>query len=211
MAFQAPHSTANTLPANVINFSVAHLGNGTITGINSTSGTLNYIETELPALSIFTINLSLPSGGTLQFLHSLGNTGYDVPTGTGLSYSSTQSYANASGPLSASDNGWAQLYDSTDTFFLGTVYPGYLSSSASIDPSLLSGTATFTNNQTGGPAVLEIDFEGSGTSNSSAPILASYSLTAETPLPAALPLFATGLGALGLLGWRRRRNSVSVK
>ena len=32
-----------------------------------------------------------------------------------------------------------------------------------------------------------------------------------TPLPATLPLFATGLGALGLLGWRRRRNSVSVK
>jgi hypothetical protein len=28
---------------------------------------------------------------------------------------------------------------------------------------------------------------------------------AETPLPAALPLFATGLGALGLLGWRRKR------
>ena len=28
---------------------------------------------------------------------------------------------------------------------------------------------------------------------------------APTPLPAALPLFATGLGALGLLGWRRKR------
>jgi hypothetical protein len=26
-----------------------------------------------------------------------------------------------------------------------------------------------------------------------------------TPLPAALPLFASGLGALGLLGWRRKR------
>jgi len=26
-----------------------------------------------------------------------------------------------------------------------------------------------------------------------------------TPLPAALPLFASGLGALGMLGWRRRR------
>jgi len=26
-----------------------------------------------------------------------------------------------------------------------------------------------------------------------------------TPLPAALPLFATGIGALGLLGWYRRR------
>jgi hypothetical protein len=31
-----------------------------------------------------------------------------------------------------------------------------------------------------------------------------------TPLPAALPLFATGLGALGLLGWRRKRNSAVV-
>ena len=29
----------------------------------------------------------------------------------------------------------------------------------------------------------------------------------ETPLPAALPLFATGLGALGLLGWRRKRKA----
>ena len=30
-----------------------------------------------------------------------------------------------------------------------------------------------------------------------------------TPLPAALPLFATGLGALGLLGWRRKRKQVA--
>ena len=29
-----------------------------------------------------------------------------------------------------------------------------------------------------------------------------------TPLPAALPLFATGLGALGLLGWRRKRSTL---
>jgi hypothetical protein len=29
----------------------------------------------------------------------------------------------------------------------------------------------------------------------------------ETPLPAALPLFASGLGALGLFGWRRKRKA----
>jgi hypothetical protein len=29
----------------------------------------------------------------------------------------------------------------------------------------------------------------------------------EAPLPAALPLFATGLGALGLIGWRRKRKA----
>ena len=31
-----------------------------------------------------------------------------------------------------------------------------------------------------------------------------------TPLPAALPLFATGLGALGLLGWRRKRKAAAA-
>jgi hypothetical protein len=31
-----------------------------------------------------------------------------------------------------------------------------------------------------------------------------------TPLPAALPLFATGIGALGLLGWRRKRKAQAV-
>jgi|SRR5215472_100294 len=30
---------------------------------------------------------------------------------------------------------------------------------------------------------------------------------AATPLPAALPLFASGLGAMGLLGWRRKRKA----
>ena len=31
-----------------------------------------------------------------------------------------------------------------------------------------------------------------------------------TPLPGALPLFAGGLGALGLLGWRRKRKAAAV-
>jgi len=38
----------------------------------------------------------------------------------------------------------------------------------------------------------------------------STSLSSETPLPAALPLFATGLGALGLLGWRRKRKAAAI-
>jgi CHRD domain len=32
----------------------------------------------------------------------------------------------------------------------------------------------------------------------------------ETPLPSALPLFASGLGALGLLGWRRKRKNAAA-
>jgi hypothetical protein len=38
----------------------------------------------------------------------------------------------------------------------------------------------------------------------------SFDITATTPLPAALPLFATGLGALGLLGRRRKRKAAAV-
>jgi hypothetical protein len=33
---------------------------------------------------------------------------------------------------------------------------------------------------------------------------------ATTPLPAALPLFATGLGGLSLLGWRRKRKAQAI-
>jgi hypothetical protein len=35
----------------------------------------------------------------------------------------------------------------------------------------------------------------------------NFGVPAPVPLPGALPLFATGLGALGLLGWRRKRKA----
>jgi len=39
----------------------------------------------------------------------------------------------------------------------------------------------------------------------------TFSLTGDVvPLPATLPLFATGLGALGLLGWRRKRKALEM-
>jgi hypothetical protein len=38
----------------------------------------------------------------------------------------------------------------------------------------------------------------------------AYSDVEATPLPAALPLLATGLGALGLLGWRRKRKNAAL-
>jgi hypothetical protein len=36
------------------------------------------------------------------------------------------------------------------------------------------------------------------------------SAVAATPIPAALPLFATGLAGLGLLGWRRKRRAQAI-
>lgn len=51
----------------------------------------------------------------------------------------------------------------------------------------------FSQNDEGGLGVMDQSF-------------AAEDITA-TPLPAAFPLFATGLGALGLLGWRRKRKA----
>jgi hypothetical protein len=35
-------------------------------------------------------------------------------------------------------------------------------------------------------------------------------ITTTTPVPATLPLFATDLGAIGLLGWRKKRKGQAV-
>jgi hypothetical protein len=43
----------------------------------------------------------------------------------------------------------------------------------------------------------------------SAPVIDNIAAN-PTPLPAALPLFATGLSALGLLGWRRKRKNAAL-
>jgi hypothetical protein len=43
-----------------------------------------------------------------------------------------------------------------------------------------------------------------GTSHEASPIFDDVQIS-ESPLPAALPLFASGLGALGFIGWRRKR------
>ena len=41
-------------------------------------------------------------------------------------------------------------------------------------------------------------------------LLSASSTGNETPLPAAFPLFAGGLGAMGLLGWRRKRKNAAI-
>jgi hypothetical protein len=73
-------------------------------------------------------------------------------------------------------------------FFLASVLPGTL------NISTLSGALFL-----GGPGTVDYSIN-IGLPNG------AY----VTPLPAALPLFATGLGALGLLGWRRKRRAAAA-
>ena len=49
--------------------------------------------------------------------------------------------------------------------------------------------------------------EATANTTDNTPNVLLHELDVTTPLPAALPLFATGLGAVGLLGWRRKRKA----
>jgi hypothetical protein len=63
----------------------------------------------------------------------------------------------------------------------------------------------FTASPTGTALLLFTQASPSGSQAS--PIFDNVRITDATPLPAALPLFASGLGALGFLGWRRKRRA----
>jgi hypothetical protein len=55
-------------------------------------------------------------------------------------------------------------------------------------------------------SVINIDFQdGISLLSGAITTTATVTLVSETPLPAALPLFVGGLGALGVLGWHRKR------
>jgi hypothetical protein len=80
----------------------------------------------------------------------------------------------------------------------GNLYSAYINGSTT--PATTFTSSLFTSGYTG---VYDHDiFNGAQTFD-------NFAITIpETPLPAALPLFATVLGALGLIGWRRKHTRV---
>ena len=63
----------------------------------------------------------------------------------------------------------------------------------------------------GSDVLTEIDFLSFGQGAAGEPFIAAITTsTSQTPLPAALPLFASGLGLMGLFSRRRNRNAAGV-
>jgi hypothetical protein len=75
----------------------------------------------------------------------------------------------------------------------------------------LNDSATFTINITGltSASVVNSATFSFGTTEG-AELVTGVDPPITTPLPSALPLFATGIGGLGLLGWRRKRKAKAV-
>ena len=118
------------------------------------------------------------------------------------SFTGPTSFGSGGAPISAtSDTGPLVGLGVNPSLFL-SVPQGYLSGNLS-DSATYDG-ATFTSLGVT-PGTYTWTW-GSGDSASSFTIDA----VATTPLPATLPLFAGGLGALGLLGWRRKRKAQAI-
>ena len=92
-------------------------------------------------------------------------------------------------------------------FFLAAAFPlGSNLANASPTPPEIMPLAFF---QGGAP----LSFSGPIVAFDAPVIVGEWDITIHeataTPLPAALPLFASGLGALGLLGWRKKRKQAA--
>ena len=90
------------------------------------------------------------------------------------------------------------LYDSTQVTILGVISP------VSIDQSLSTGFFGF---ESDGALISFVRINPNGTVF--ATTLDNFTVE-TTPIPTALPLFATGLGALGLIRWRRKRKAAAL-
>jgi hypothetical protein len=112
-------------------------------------------------------------------------------------------------------SGWFANASSTVTDNLGDTMSVFVNAGDNFGPHHeISGSAFFASIM---PSVLNISTSSNATAFAG-PVTVDYTITISlpdglvfTPLPAALPLFITGLGALGLLGWRRKRKAAATK
>jgi hypothetical protein len=186
LALSLMGSAANAIPINV---SFNFVPTGTLTANTGDVTTATTITSGAPDVvtTILTNNIGLASGATITLTS---------PTPVTLGSTFTKSFTTPMGSF---------LENLTVTLVTpgpssrGITATGTISqtSGTGFDPTPVFYSAAYTQN--GGPgAQINASFNDSTTPPTS------------TPLPAALPLFATGIGGLGFLGWRRKRKAQVV-
>jgi hypothetical protein len=164
--------------ASPITYNVAEIiGVGSVTGTIETDGTTGTLD----AGNIIGWNLELNGNAASLNLTDLNSSVY--VTGTDLTATATNLLFNFSG----GDNGYAlfQIVEfSGQNYFCDATSGVVCYQGASVAPEAFNS-----------PSFQNVALTG------------NQIIGSATPLPAALPLFATGLGGLGLLGWRRKRKA----
>jgi hypothetical protein len=181
----------NFYQVNPANGALTFIGNSGVSIVATGSTTAGVYELGFDA-NLYKVNLT---NGALTLI---GATGLSIASPTGMSANGPNLYINTQSNLylMSTITGVATLVGSTSPTQFGTmVY---------IDGTYYAGTATDSPYKVVTFDPNTADVLTSVNSNSGifwglAPV------EVVTPLPAALPLFATGLGVLGLFGWWRKR------
>jgi hypothetical protein len=198
------------------NGTTGYLINGTGTAFNlSTIANWWQINTTGVNELTSTQTMAEPNGGAGAFL-VVNDTG-SIVTNYSLTINSTfwsgtpsvTFCSGSSGPLcdsfqvskgSGAPAGASEMLSGTTLFSCAGGASPCSSNSGSISALATVGALTYTWNglNIAPGAKFDISFASWNNANDS---------VSTVPLPAALPLFATGLGALGLLGWRRKKKA----
>jgi hypothetical protein len=190
--------------ATVLDISVQSISSPTYTN-GASAGLQNSI-----ALDIGTGTLGVPAVGSddTTGLHSgssisMSPTNIQYGSGTGnqstaLVADITKSWTTPSGPYIGS---YSETLTTVDYIGRGAENAIVVLLQGTLTSPISTNTAYFLLNATQAAGTGGI-VSWSGTETSFNPL--------ATPLPAAFPLFATGLGAFGLLGWRRKRKAAAI-
>jgi hypothetical protein len=173
-------------PAEAATYNIDYVnGIYTISGSITTNGTSPVAATDISAYSLSFINT-----GTTEFTLTNSDASPSTPllTGGDLTTTSTQIFFN----FSDDTNPGSAFFESAGPYSIGFYN------------ELSNSSATTGVIEIGMPSVADIDLEVSGNV-----LLGSVPVSA-TPLPAALPLFAGGLGMIGLFSRRRKRKNAIV-
>jgi hypothetical protein len=121
-----------------------------------------------------------------------------IVTDTTLGPTSAETDGNNNGVFSKQEQ-YMQYYDGKITNYLMS----YFQSNSTDITSSITTPYTYFPVAAGYTALTELYYNGSSVLDGD--VLSVTATVGATPIPAALPLFASGLAGLGLLGWRRKR------
>ena len=208
---------APSAQADTINITLG-LGNADLSGF---TGPYANVDVNLTSTTTATITFTGLANGGFQYLFG-GGQAADVSVNSASFFLTNLTASNSITGFTAPLLTTIHLTGTADgfgTFLTFDLFNGFTNAATSISFKLTNASGTWTTaasvltaNALGFTAAAHIFAcavtctvaEGAATTG-----FAANGGVATTPLPAALPLFTTGLGALGLLGWRRMRKAAA--
>lgn len=156
----------------------------------------------LEAANANTLTISVP---TTTF-GPVGNTNENCSTcGSSSNYNSLTPFATSNGTAAGVISAIFKDTTTNTSFVNGTTLTALML--AYVNPTYVGGVLKGWTVSTIPTDWFAIGFNDNGSRDGDYDDLMVVGHVSAVPLPAALPLFATGLAALGLLGWRRKRKA----